>query len=88
MFLKDIMIKTTIEYSQASSLHGIQYIFESGGNLMLSRVIWMVLAIAAAVLGIVWSIDVGSYMTFITKIFHPKASFLQRPMLNGKRTLP
>ena len=57
--LKDIVTQTTIEYSQASSLHGIQYIFESGGNLVASRVIWLALSIAVATLGIVWSVEVG-----------------------------
>ena len=57
--LKDTVTKTAIEYTQVSSLHGIQYIFESGRNLSLSRVIWLVLSIVAAILGIVWSVEVG-----------------------------
>ena len=56
---KDIVAQTTIEYSQACSLHGVQYIFESGGKLAASRVIWLALSIAAAILGIVWSVEVG-----------------------------
>ena len=58
-FQKDIVAETTIEYSQACSLHGVQYIFESGGKLVASRVIWLALSIAAAVLGIVWSVEVA-----------------------------
>ena len=58
-FQKDIIAQTTIEYSQACSLHGVQYIFESGGKLAASRVIWLALSIAAAILGIVWSVEVG-----------------------------
>ena len=50
---------TMIEFTQGSSLHGVQYIFESGRNLKASRVIWLGLAIAAAVLGVVWSVEVG-----------------------------
>ena len=57
--LKDTVTKTAIEYTQVSSLHGIQYIFESGRNLSLSRGIWLVLSIAAAILGVVWSVEVG-----------------------------
>ena len=56
--LKAILTKTTTEYSQSSSLHGIQYIFESGGGLLLSRVLWLILSVAAAILGVVWSVEV------------------------------
>ena len=52
------MEKTTYEYSQSSSVHGIQYIFESGKNLALSRVLWLVFVIAGAGLGIQWSKEV------------------------------
>ena len=55
----NIVTQTTIEYSEACSLHGVQYIFESGKHLMASRILWLVLAIAAAILGIVWSVEVG-----------------------------
>ena len=55
----NIVAETTIEYSQASSLHGVQYIFESGKNLSASRIFWLALAVAAAILGIVWSVEVG-----------------------------
>ena len=53
------MEKTTVEYSQSSSVHGIQYILEGGKNLALSRVIWLVLVVAAAGLGIGWSAEVN-----------------------------
>ena len=56
---KDIVTQTTIEYSQACSLHGVQYIFESGEKLAVSRIIWLALSISAAVLGIVWSVEVS-----------------------------
>ena len=55
---KDVVKTTTIEYSQSSSLHGIQYIFESGHNLFASRIIWMIVVVIFAVLGIVWSVEV------------------------------
>ena len=56
----NIVTQTTIEYSQACSLHGVQYIFESGEKLAISRIIWLALSIAFAVLGIVWSVEVSS----------------------------
>ena len=61
MFLnpaKDTMEKTTLEYSQSSSVHGIQYIFESGKNLAFSRILWLAFVIAAFGLGIHWSKEV------------------------------
>ena len=58
------MTQTTIEYSQACSLHGVQYIFESGAKLEASRVIWLALSIAAGILGIVWSVQVA-YRVFL-----------------------
>ena len=59
------MKDTMIEYTQASSLHGVQYIFESGRNLKASRVIWLGLAIAAAILGIVVSVEVGYFIVLV-----------------------
>ena len=56
---QEIVAKTTIEYSQASSLHGIQYIFEGGKNLQASRIIWLALACAAFVIGSIWSVEVS-----------------------------
>ena len=55
----NIVTQTTVEYSEASSLHGVQYIFESGKGLSGSRIFWLGLAIAAAILGIVWSVEVS-----------------------------
>ena len=52
------MERTTLEFSQSSSVHGIQYIFESGKNLALSRILWLVFVIVAAGLGIHWSKEV------------------------------
>ena len=56
---RDIVTQTTIEYSEACSLHGVQYIFESGKNLSGSTIFWLALSIAAAFLGIIWSVEVS-----------------------------
>ena len=57
--LKGVVKQTAIEYTQASSLHGVQYVFEGGRRLKASRVLWLGLALAAATVGIIWSIEVG-----------------------------
>ena len=57
--IKDTVNKTIVEYSQASSVHGIQYIFESGANLAVSKIFWVIFVIAAAGAGIYWSIEVS-----------------------------
>ena len=61
LYLKGAVKKTSIEYTQASSLHGVQYIFEGGRRLKASRVLWLGLALAAAILGIIWSAEVGCF---------------------------
>ena len=53
------MAKTTVEYTQASSVHGVQYIFESGANLAVSKAIWVIFVAATAGVGIFWSIEVS-----------------------------
>ena len=58
---QEVVAKTTMEYSAASSLHGLQYIFESGRHLSLSKVMWLVVVIAAAGLGIVWSVEASTF---------------------------
>ena len=50
-------IKTTVEFSAASTLHGLQYIFESGKNLSLSKVIWLLVVVGAIGFGIIWSYE-------------------------------
>ena len=70
--LKDTVTKTTVEYSQASSVHGIQYIFESGANLAVSKLFWVIFVIAAAGAGIYWSIEVSH--TFILGILFQLSS--------------
>ena len=54
------MSKTTVEYSAVSSLHGLQYIFESGKSLSMSKALWLLVVIGAAGLGIIWSNQGGS----------------------------
>ena len=56
--MQDSIKKTTIDYTKASSLHGVQYIFEGGRRLKASRVLWLGLALAAATIGIIWSAEV------------------------------
>ena len=57
--LKDTATTTTVEYTQASSVHGVQYIFESGANLAVSKIFWVIFVTAAAGAGIYWSIEVS-----------------------------
>ena len=59
-FLKDTVTKTTVEYTQASSVHGVQYIFESGANLAVSKILWLLFVTAAAGAGIYWSVEVSN----------------------------
>ena len=47
----DTVARTATEYSRASSLHGIQYIFESQKNLLGSRLLWLVIVISSAAIG-------------------------------------
>ena len=60
--LKDVLKETMSDYTQASSLHGVQYIFENGRSLKASRITWLGLAISATVLGIVWSVEVVCFV--------------------------
>ena len=56
---EDVVKTTSIEYSQSSSVHGIQYFFESGTNLHPSRILWMIIVFIFAILGVVWSVEVS-----------------------------
>ena len=51
-------MRTVFEYSMTGTLHGIRYIFESGRNLSVSKMIWTVFVISAAAAGIILSIRV------------------------------
>ena len=55
-------MRTVFEYSMTGTLHGIRYIFESGRNLSVSKMIWTVFVISAAAAGIILSIRV-TYLT-------------------------
>ena len=46
-----------MDYGQASSIHGIGYILESGKNLLSSRVIWVLVVGMASLMGILWSVE-------------------------------
>ena len=49
------VIKTTVEYSAATTLHGLQYIFESGKSLSISKALWFLVVMGATGFGIIWS---------------------------------
>ena len=65
------VVKTLTQYSLSSSLHGIQYVFESGKNLFASRFIWIVIVLAAATIGILLSIQVSRLRTNDMSHFSP-----------------
>ena len=56
------MAKTTVEYSGVSSLHGIQYVFESGKKLYISKVIWSLVVLVATGFGIIWSVEASIFV--------------------------
>ena len=60
--LQDFLKETMSDYTQASSLHGVQYIFENGRSLKASRIAWLCLALFSTVLGIVWSVEVVCFV--------------------------
>ena len=69
---QEVVAMTTLEYSAASSLHGLQYIFESGRHLSLSRVMWVVVVITAAALGIFWSVEASRFQNIFTRKILPQ----------------
>ena len=56
---RDAASQTAKEYGEASSLHGIQYIFERGQSLLLSRLFWLLVVIAGVCVGVFWSVEVS-----------------------------
>ena len=46
--------KTLVEYSNASTTHGIYYIFE-GGRWILERLLWLLVVLVAIMLALTWS---------------------------------
>ena len=59
-------VKTTVEYSEVSTLHGLQYIFENGKDLSISKVLWFLVVLGAAGFGIVWSYEEGSILNYLS----------------------
>ena len=54
--------RTALEYGEASSLHGIHYIFESGKEgLFSSRLIWVLVVLTASLTGTIWSIEASAF---------------------------
>ena len=52
------MKETAVEYTQASSFHGVQYIGEAGKSLFASKAIWAAIVFIAIIIGAILSIDV------------------------------
>ena len=59
------VVRTTVEYSAVSTLHGLQYIFESGKNLSISKVLWLLVVLGATGFGIIWSYEGGSISSYL-----------------------
>ena len=59
-------VKTTAEYSEVSTLHGLKYIFEDGNDLSISKVLWFLVVLGATGFGIVWSYEGGSILNFLS----------------------
>ena len=57
--LKESVKETSVEYTQACSFHGVQYIGEAGKGLFSSKVIWSLIVFIAIIIGIILSIDVS-----------------------------
>ena len=56
---KNAVTQTVLEYGEACSLHGIQYIFERRQNLLASRLFWLLIVSAGIAIGIYWSVEVS-----------------------------
>ena len=70
-----VVSKTMVEYSGVSSLHGLQYIFESGRNLSISKVLWLLVVIAAAGQGMIWSNEGGSIINVLHALWFLRDTF-------------
>ena len=64
--------RTALEYGEASSLHGIHYIFESGEGLFSSRLIWVLVVLTASLTGTIWSIEASGFLVSINIILNCK----------------
>ena len=56
---KNALSQTVLEYGEACSLHGIQYIFEREQNLLVSRLFWLLVVLGGIALGLYWSVEVS-----------------------------
>ena len=56
---KNAFSQTVLEYGEACSLHGIQYIFEREQNLLVSRLFWLLVVLGGIALGLYWSVEVS-----------------------------
>lgn len=61
-------VKTTVEYSEVSTLHGLKYIFENGKDLSISKALWFLVVLGATGFGIIWSYEEGSILNFLSDI--------------------
>ena len=57
--LRESRAERTAQYSDASTVHGIGYIFERG-QAFLPRFAWLLFVMAATAAGVTWSIQVRS----------------------------
>ena len=57
---KNAFSQTVLEYGEACSLHGIQYIFEREQNLIVSRLFWLLVVLGGIALGLYWSVEVST----------------------------
>ena len=74
-------VKTTVEYSEVSTLHGLKYIFEDGNDLSISKVLWFLVVLGATGFGIIWSYEEGSilnYLSDILKSYYPTKDDMER----------
>ena len=56
--MKESAKETALEYTQASSFHGVQYIGEAGKGLSASKMLWAAIVFIAIIFGTIMSIDV------------------------------
>ena len=57
------IVNTATEYSKASSIHGIVYIFDHSQGFV-SRIAWLLIVMSAVILGGYWSFKVSLFRVF------------------------
>ena len=62
----------------------MQYFFESGKDLLTSRVIWIVIVFIAAIIGIAWSAQVTTIFLPMVLELTCRNVFILRLMMTGK----